>query len=274
MNILYWSRYWISLAVLLLPLQSIAETFTVGVVPQFEASKVFKIWKPVLAELTKRTGYQFKLMPSRNIPQFEKEFARGKFDIVYLNPYHMLLANKAQGYVPIVRDHGRALRGILVAKKNSGIKSIEDLQGKQVVFPAPNALGASLLMRAELAKQYHVNIRPKYVKTHNSVYLNVQSGLASAGGGVGRTYNAQPDKIKGELTVIHKTRKVSPHPVAVHPRIGGKARETLQRAFLDLGVQGQTAALLKGIPMKKIGVSSMADYTVLESLGLNEFYVK
>ena len=61
---------------------------------------------------------------------------------------------------------------------------MQDLDGADIAFPAPNAFGASLYMRALLAEQEKININPIYVETHANVYRNVIFGRASAGGGV------------------------------------------------------------------------------------------
>ena len=145
---------------------SAAEEYTFGVVPQYGQRQLFAIWKPILDELQLRTGLRFKLVTAPKIPVFEKAFLDGSYDFVYLNPYHLLRANKAQGYVPIVRDRIN-LHGILVIRKDSPVRSVSDLNEKVVAFPSPNALGASLLMRADLVKIHHVVISPLYVTSHS-----------------------------------------------------------------------------------------------------------
>ena len=143
------------------------ERYIFGVVPQFEQRKLYATWQPIIKELEKRTGLEFDLVTTLNIQEFEKEFVRGGFDFVYMNPYYMLKANSAQGYIPLVRDKA-PLRGILVVLKDGPIQKVADLNGKVVAFPSPNALGASLLMRADLERLYHIRVKPIYVKTHSS----------------------------------------------------------------------------------------------------------
>lgn len=52
-----------------------AESYTFGVVPQFEQRKLHAIWDPIIEELEKRTGLKFKLLTTLKIQDFEKEFA-------------------------------------------------------------------------------------------------------------------------------------------------------------------------------------------------------
>lgn len=250
------------------------KVYTIGVVPQFEIRHIRKIWNPIIKEIERATGYNLKLIGSPTIPDFEREFNAGRFDFAYMNPYHMLLAEKTQGYIPLVRDNGRQLHGILVVREDSGITSVKELDGKKIAFPAPNALGASLLMRANLTNDYKIKFNPVYVKTHSSVYLNVVVKQASAGGGVQKTLKQQRKNIKGALRILHRTPKVSPHPLAGHPRVPKAVREKIKQAMLKLGENPIGKSLLSKIPMKKIGEASINDYYPLNKFKLDNFYVK
>ena len=253
--------------------ESAEKIYTIGVVPQFEARKLHEIWRPILDLLEKETGYKFKIRGSSSIPKFEQEFAQGKFDFAYMNPYHLIIANDSAGYIPLVRDHGRKLYGVLVVKKDSGITSPAQLNGKTLMFPAPNALGASLQMRQELHDKFGIEFKTNYVKTHDSVYLNVLLGEASAGGGVQKTLNEQKKQYKDMLRVIYQTQKVAPHPLAVLPDVPVEIRDRVRDALLEIGQSKEGQELLSKIPMNKIGPASMQDYMPLKDIGLERFYV-
>jgi phosphonate transport system substrate-binding protein len=248
-------------------------TYRFGVVPQFEQRKLYRIWRPILDELEQRTGFSFKLVGSPKIPVFEQKYMQGDYDFAYMNPYHCLKAHDSQRYLPLVRDGGRMLKGILVVAKDSPIQKVQELGGKRVAFPAPNALGASLLMRAELATLHGVEVIPHYVQTHSSVYLHVSLGLTPAGGGVTSTLRSQKPEIQEKLRILYETRAVNPHPVSVHPRVPEAHRKKVLDALLEMGQTEKGAALLAKIPIRKIVAASMDDYTPLSSWGLDEFYI-
>ena len=92
------------------------KTYTVGIVPQFEPRKLRAIWIPILKSIEKQTGLHLVIRGSPTIPEFEKELNAGMYDFAYMNPYHIMLANQNQGYIPLVRDTGRKLFGILVVR--------------------------------------------------------------------------------------------------------------------------------------------------------------
>jgi len=240
--------------------------YVVGIVPQFDAREIHAIWRPILDQLEKRTGAKFEIKGSLNIPEFERELTRGDFDFAYASPTHLLAANKTQGYIPLIRDQKRKLRGILVVSKDSPIQSIQELNNQTVAFPSPGALGASILNRVEL-KQKGIEIQARYVQTHSSVYLNVALGETAAGGGVQRTFDQQSEEIKNSLKILHRTRKVAPHPVIAHPRVAKSLQTKVKDALLKMGHEAD--ALLGRIPITHVGPASMTDYDELRKMNLD-----
>ncbi len=248
------------------------ETYLFGVVPQFNATDIMAIWRPILDALEMETGLRFRLVGSDSIPAFEKEFSVGRFDFVYMNPYHFVHAERSQGYRPLVRDVGNMLFGIIVVRKDSPLQSASDLHGKVVAFPAPNALGASLMPRAEFQNTYSIKIEPDYVRSHSSVYLNVVLGKTDAGGGVQKTLAQQPEQVRDKLRIIYRTQEVVPHPVAAHPRVHIEIREQVKEALLSLGQSEQGKRLLSRVPIRTIGPASSEDYQPLLDFGLEPLY--
>ncbi|WP_292952328.1 MULTISPECIES: phosphate/phosphite/phosphonate ABC transporter substrate-binding protein [unclassified Neptuniibacter] len=255
---------------LIVPPVSIADTFTVGVVPQFDIKTIFSIWQPILDVLEEKTGHKFVLKGSKDIPTFEKSFSKGDFDFAYMNPYHYTISDN---YQPIARDHGRKLYGILVINADGDIQDVQQLNEKTVVFPAPNALGASLMIRSELEQKYGISFTPKYVNTHSSVYLNVGLNLASAGGGVQKTFNQQHADVKDNVRILLKTDSVEPHPFTAKLDLNPEIVKKVTEALLQMGQHEEYQKLLAKVPFKKIGDATDHDYDQVRRLNLERYYV-
>lgn len=248
--------------------------YSFGVVPQFEARALADIWLPILAELERRTGYRFDMRGSATIPVFEASFEAGEFDFAYMNPYHCLVAMETQGYAPLVRDGSRMLFGVLVVRKDSPYHAVTDLEGQAISFPAPNALGASLLMRAELTRKVGITFAAVYAQTHSSAYLNTVLGETAAAGGVMSTFDQQPPEIRDQLRIIYETQRTPPHPVVAHPRVPAVVRDEVTQALLDMAATPEGQAMLAKIPMVQAVPADASEYAALRELGLRDFYVK
>jgi len=266
-------RVLVSAALALASLAALAaDRYVVRVVPQFPPEKIFKTWRPVLDRISADTGVELELKVDATIPEFEHRFLEGEPDFAYMNPYHAVMARRAQGYEPIVRDGKNTLSGILVVRADSPLQTIRELEGATLAFPAPNAFGASLYMRA-LLDAAGLHIQPNYVETHSNVYRHVLAGKALAGGAVRRTLDSEPEGIRQRLRVLYETPPVSPHPLVAHPRVPRAVREAVRQAFLALSRDPEAAAQLAAIQIPAPVAAAPADYQPLESLGVERFVV-
>jgi len=247
--------------------------FTIGVVPQFTPVEIYERWGPLVKELENRTSLKFELKTYKSIPEFEKAFLKGELDFVFMNPYHQVMAYKAQKYIPLLRDK-TPLTGILVVRRDSPVKEVKDLDGKVIAFPAPNAFAASLYMRALLTENFKISFTPEYVKTHDNVYRQVILGKAQAGGGVNNTFLRQPEEVKRELRVLYETPSAAPHPLSVHPRVPKEVRDKVKKAILDMANEPSMKALLDRVQMPNpVPADYALDYKPLEKLNLEKYVV-
>ena len=173
-----------------------------------------------------------------------------------------------------MRDGANPLSGILVVQRDSPIKSIKELNGKEIVFPAPNAFGASLYLRALLAEQEKISITPRYVKTHSNVYRHVILGEAIAGGGVNNTLKHEPPEVQAQLRVLFETPAVAAHPLVAHPRMPVEVRQAVTTTLLEMGNDAAWKTLLVEIQMPKpVKADYVRDYQLLEKLKLEKYVV-
>ena len=249
------------------------KVYTFDVVPQFPAAKIYTTWSPLLQRIGQDAGLCFELRVSASIPEFEQRFLKGESDFTFLNPYHAVLAYQKKKYQPLLADAQDLLTGILVVRSDSPIKNLNDLKGKNVAFPAPNSFAASLLIRAELAKQ-KIDINPVFVKTHSNVYRYVINKDALAGGGVNNTLHNEAPEVRQQLRVLYETPAYTPHPIATHPSVTSEVRERFLKAMVKLSQDEEGQKLLDGINLNKPqAVNYAKHYKVLESLQLEKFLV-
>ena len=253
--------------------QTSTKVYTFDVVPQFPAAKIFTTWSPLLQRIGQDSGLCFELRVSPSIPEFEQKFIKGESEFIFLNPYHAVLAYQKKKYQPLLADSQDLLTGILVVRSDNVIKNLNDLKGKTVAFPAPNSFAASLLIRAELAKQ-KIDINPIFVKTHSNVYRSVINKDAIAGGGVNNTLDNEAPEVRKELRVLYETSAYTPHPIATHPSVPNAVRERFLNATIKLTQDPTGQKLLEDINLHKPqAVSYTKHYKVLESLQLDKFLV-
>jgi phosphonate transport system substrate-binding protein len=254
-----------------LPAAWAGQVYTLSVVPQFTPVDIGLRWSPVLAYLEKETGINLQLRVVDRYPKFEADFLAGIPDFVFLNPWHAVMAMKAQGYVPLLRG-GDPVNGILVVDRGGPVRRLADLNGKTLAFPSPNAFGASLYLRALLAEKESVAFTPVYVGTHQNVYRHVLLGEVAAGGGIGATLEKEPAAVQSRLTVLYSTPGVVSHPLAAHPRVPAEVRARLAAALLKLDRDPAGRKLLVAVELDRTQAADYArDYAPLEKMRLGHY---
>ena len=265
------------LALMLLPMSVHAEplvaSLTVAVVPQFTSLQIHKDWTPFLERLSRDSGVPLKLKTYKLIPDFEADMLKGGADLVFMNPYHQVMAKRAAGYMPLVRDNN-PLTGILLVRRDSPVKTIKNLAGEKLAFPSPNAFAASLYMRALLVEQEGIKFDPIYVNTHSNVFRQIILGDMAAGGTTKNAFKREPDAVIMQLRVLYETPGVAAHPFAAHPRVSKAQRKALVDAILHLREDATAAPLLQGVQMPEPVVADyVRDYQPLERLKLEKYLV-
>lgn len=241
-----------------------ANTYVFGIVPQQSGSKLARLWTPVLEYLEQQTGYHLRFATARNIPTFEKRLAQGKYDIAYMNPYHYVRFHEQTGYEAFAKAKDKRLKGILVVRKDSPFRTLEDLDDRELAFPA-HAFAASQVTRAEF-EQEGIPITVRYVASHDSVYRNVASGHYPAGGGVLRTFRNTAPEFRDQLRVLWTSRDFTPHAFAAHPRVPRQVVERIQRAMLAMDRSPEGRALLASLRLKGIEGGQDAEWNDVRAL--------
>ena len=251
--------------------QSARPIRSVYIVPQLSMSQLYVQWLPILTRLGQDTQQCFDLVIPASIPEFEQALLNGRADYAFMNPYHAVMAYRAHGYVPLVADGSTKLDGIVVVRRDSEIKSLEDLQNRRVAYPAPNAFAASLLTRSILAEK-QIATETVYVNTHSNVYRSVILGDVAAGGGVNNTFDREHENVRSKLRVLYRTPEFTPHPFAASRRIDSETRQRVTKSFVAMQNEPELAARLKSVQLNSPEpVTYENNYSALEKLNLERF---
>jgi len=245
-----------------------AQTLTFSVVPQQSASRLAMQWSPILKDMSKFVGQEIIFATAPNIPIFEARLKKGEYSFAYMNPYHFVVFNKEPGYQAVAHAKDKKIKGIIVVRKDSGITKPEQLNGKQLAFPAPAAFAASILTRTYLTNS-GIHFTPKYVSSHDSVYLSVAKGLYPAGGGVMRTFKAMKKEIRDQLVPMWITKGYTPHAVAVNPSVDPNITKKVQTYLTQLASTKHGRQLLEPLKIKGFVKANNHDWDDVRKLDID-----
>lgn len=238
--------------------------FSFGIVPQRTATQLAESWTPLLNHLGAETGYRFDFKTARDIHTFTQRLAAGAYDLVYMSPYHYVVAQKQQQYRVFAREKDRELTGIIVVRTDSPYRSLRDLRGKTLAFPA-SAFAASLVPRVEL-KREGIQFNPSFVNSHDSVYLGVAQGLFDGGGGIRHIFARLAPKIRARLRVLWASRGYTAHAIAAHPRVPQEVIRRISAVMRSLDQNPKTRRLLEGLGFQGIVSAADSEYDTAREL--------
>ena len=242
-------------------------SYTFGVVPQQSATKLAKVWVPVLKNIEKQTGIKLRFTTAPNIPEFEKRVKAGQYDFSYMNPYHYTVFSKTPGYRAMAHARDKRIKGIMVVRKDSTATKLEELKDQKLAFPSPAAFAASILTRGEFSTR-NIAIQPDYVSSHDSVYRSVAKGLYPAGGGVVRTFNAVNPLIHDQLKILWTTPGYTPHAIASHPDVSSDVVNKITEAFTAMDKTDAGKKLLNTLKVKGWQKASDAEWDDVRKLNI------
>jgi ABC-type phosphate/phosphonate transport system substrate-binding protein len=236
------------------------EPLLIGLAPQQDPAKVYQMMQPFVQYLEREVSYKFTFETAPSIEEFQRRVLEGRYDVWWGNPLTYIQANRTIGYVAIARDTGR-IAGLLVTRKD-GPSTAKDLAGKKIAYSAPDAIGATLLVRDYLITSGVPAdaVKVVYTGTHDSAYRAVLDGHADAAGGVPRSFAALDATDRDRLQIIGRTVEVAPQPFAVHPHLYRQWVVKIQRALIKLNWVPEGKDILSTMQFKEIVVSNDVDY--------------
>lgn len=258
---------WLAFSFFFVAPVSNANSLSFGIVPQQSAKKLARLWTPIFAYLSAKTGEDIRFSTANDIPTFEKRVAAGEYDIAYMNPYHYTVFHQVPGYEAVARQKDKRIKGIVVVRKDSVLNELTELDEEKLAFPSPAAFAASVVPRAQMDLK-GMQITPQYVSSHDSVYLGVARGFFAGGGGVMRTFNNTTPEVREQLRVLWTTPPYTPHAIAVHPRVAPDVVEKLKQALLTMNDDPEGRSLLKTINFKGIELAENADWDDVRALNI------
>lgn len=232
--------------------------YVVGIHPLHNPQRLMEVYGPIIEYINVNIPEaRFKMEASRNYEEFDKKLYSGHFDFAMPNPYQTVKSLK-HGY----RIFGKMgdddnFRGIILVRKDGGIRKVSDLKGKAVAYPAETALAAT--MQPQYYLQTHgidVNrdIETRYVGSQESAILNVFYGRVAAGATwplPWKTFAAEhPDKAD-QLEVKWKTEPLQNNGWVVRKDVPAQTVDKFSSLLFDLHKTGQGREMLARLPVSR-----------------------
>ncbi|TAN70593.1 MAG: phosphate/phosphite/phosphonate ABC transporter substrate-binding protein [Methylobacter sp.] len=238
-------------------LPSITE-YVVGIHPLHNPQKLMEVYGPIVDYMNSNIPeVHFKLEASRNYEEFEKKLYAGRFAFAMPNPYQTIQSLK-HGY----RIFGKmgdddVFRGIILIRKDSGIREVTDLKGKAVSYPALTAVAATMMPQYYLHTHginVNLDIENHYVGSQESSIMNVLRGRVAAGATwpvPWKKFLVEHPDMASELEVKWETEPLLNNGWVVQKDIPAPIADKFARLLFSLQDSEQGKKMLEQLPISR-----------------------
>lgn len=220
------------------------QVFRVTTIPEEAATEQIRKFTPIAQYLEKRLGMKVEFTPVSDYPAAVEALVNKKVELVWFGGFTHVQAQIRSGgrIVPIAqREEDTKFQSVFIAKKDSGIKGLADLKGKQVSFGSQSSTSGHLMPRHFLLQ---AGLNPEkdfrriaYSGAHDATIASVVSGKVDAAAldvTVWRKFVSENKVDTKDVDVFFTTPTFFNYNWSVHADMPADLRQKVTQALLEL----------------------------------------
>jgi len=249
----------------------VGKEYVFAIHPLHNPVRLFEIYGPIIDYLNRNIpDARFRLEASRNYEEFDKKLYGRELDFALPNPYQTLNSLKHGYYVIAKMGDDYKFTGILLVRRDSGIKEVTDLKGKKVSYPARTALAATMMPQYFLhthGVDINRDIENLYVGSQESSIMNVYLGNVAAGATWPLPWEAfqkeHPDMAR-DLELKWETEPLINNGVVAKDDVPPALAQRVAQLLDTLHTTAEGRAILARMPLSRFELADDNRYRVIE----------
>lgn len=200
-------------------------------------------WNPILKYVSQKSGIPLELKVESTAPEHSAKIGESAYDFAYSN--HIFKPhNAAVGYKVIARTKEEPIRGEIVVPLDSPVKSIKDLDEKEVGFPSAAAFVAYAVTLDAMARQ-KVTVKPVFGGNQEGIMAQLKVGKVIAACVNSQIMKEFAERENFKYRVIWQSQEYQNIPIIAHPRVPAKVVSAVQRALVGMSSDPEGMQVLK-----------------------------
>ena len=215
-----------------------------GFVPLKNSEKLVEDLKPISDYLSERLGVKVEAFTASNYIGVVEGLGSGSVDFGIIPPFSSLLAQKQSSAKPILTSKGKTGKpgytAELYVRKDSGIKSLQDVKGKKVAFVDPSSSSGYIYpgaMLVEAGLNLDKDISYQFSGGHDKslqLLLNKDVDVIATFDGVEDRYAKDFPQAKNEIQKLATSEMIPGVMVTVSSKMDKELQEKLEKALRDI----------------------------------------
>jgi phosphonate transport system substrate-binding protein len=245
------------------------DSLVVGVFPRRDAAISAKLFRPLALYLERELAVPVSLELSPDFDSFLVNLKKRHYDLVHLNPFDYLSAHDELGYDALVQNEefGEAtIKGAIYVRHDSGITSLAQLKGKNILFGGgPRAMMSYLvptyllqqagLKKGDYEETYAINPPNAVIATY------LRRSDAGGAGEVVRRLPVVSSRIDvSQLKIIAESQPLPHLPWAVKNELPSELKQRLETLLIGLKQTEEGREILKHARLSAFNPATDKDY--------------
>ena len=215
-----------------------------GFVPLKNSEKLVEDLKPISDYLSERLGVKVEAFTASNYIGVVEGLGSGSVDFGIIPPFSSLLAQKQSSAKPILTSKGKTGKpgytAELYVRKDSGIKSLQDVKGKKVAFVDPSSSSGYIYpgaMLVEAGLNLDKDISYQFSGGHDKslqLLLNKDVDVIATFDGVEDRYAKDFPQAKTDIQKLASSDMIPGVMVTVSSKMDKELQEKLEKALRDI----------------------------------------
>ena len=215
-----------------------------GFVPLKNSEKLVEDLKPISDYLSERLGVKVEAFTASNYIGVVEGLGSGSVDFGIIPPFSSLLAQKQSSAKPILTSKGKTGKpgytAELYVRKDSGIKSLQDVKGKKVAFVDPSSSSGYIYpgaMLVEAGLNLDKDISYQFSGGHDKslqLLLNKDVDVIATFDGVEDRYAKDFPQAKTDIQKLATSDMIPGVMVTASSKMDKELQEKLEKALRDV----------------------------------------
>jgi phosphonate transport system substrate-binding protein len=218
------------------------QPYSFGVIIWRSPTLTAQFWNPILRHVSERSGVPLQLKVANTGPEHTAMVGHGALDFLYSN-HNFIKENEASGYRVFARSKDDVGTGEIVVLKDAPVRSLADLEGREVAFPHSAAFyGYHLPMDALLRKGIQVQVH--FAGTQEGAMTQLKAGRVVAAGVNADVMRAFAKRENIAYRVLWSSEKYLSLALSAHPSVPTEKVKAVREAFLQMADDPEGAKVL------------------------------
>lgn len=235
--------------------KEVNKPLVMGLVPVSNSEKLIEDTAPLHNLLSEKIGKKVDGFIATNYVGVVEALGSGSIDFALIPPFAYILANtkhNTEALLTSLNKHGEpGYYSIIITRKDTGIKTIEDLKGKKIAFVDPSSTSGYIIPSVILQDHSidrEKDIQGQFAGGHDNALQLLMNGDVDAIGtyeNIIKRYAKDFDNLEERVVVLEKSDLIPGIALAVSSKVDEVTKSKIKEAFLSLNTDEKGKKMIK-----------------------------